>query len=129
MTRYRVLSSVCYKCSACLVKRGSIQDDGFGVDNATRLKLVFEEAKKVKVCSACKTPRAHYKLECLKIRQTIKNGNEESFSYISASAVKDIFQNMRPEDCRFMGFDYPKVRPEYMILSVIPVCALIHFII
>ena len=58
----------------------------------------------------------------LKIRQTIKNSNnEDEISYISPSAVKDIFKRISPEDARFMGFDYPDIKPEYMILSVIPV--------
>lgn len=58
----------------------------------------------------------------LKIRQTIKNSNnEDEVSYISPSAVKDIFKRISPEDARFMGFDYPEIKPEYMILSVIPV--------
>lgn len=42
-------------------------------------------------------------------------------SYISPSAVKDIFKRISPEDARFLGFDYPEIKPEYMILSVIPV--------
>lgn len=60
----------------------------------------------------------------LKIRQTIKNSNnEDEVSYISPSAVKDIFKRISPEDARFLGFDYPEIKPEYMILSVIPVPA------
>ena len=51
----------------------------------------------------------------LKIRQTIKNSNnEDEVSYISPSAVKDIFKRISPEDARFMGFDYPEIKPEYI---------------
>lgn len=51
-----------------------------------------------------------------------EDGQEES-EFISPSKVKDIFRHISPEDARFMGFDYPTVKPEYMILSDIPVSA------
>lgn len=35
--------------------------------------------------------------------------------------MKDLFRKISPEDCRFMGFNYPEIKPEYMILSEIPV--------
>ena len=41
--------------------------------------------------------------------------------YITPSRVKDLFRKISPEDCRFMGFDYPEIKPEYFILSEIPV--------
>ena len=92
------------------------------MDNASRLSRVFDLAKSVKVCPNCQSPRARYRLECLKIFKTVINGESESSCYVSASAVKDAFKEISPEDCRLMGFDYPNVKPEYMILSVIPVC-------
>ena len=51
-----------------------------------------------------------------------EDGQEES-EFISPSKVKDIFRHISPEDARFMGFDSPTVKPEYMILSDIPVSA------
>ena len=51
-----------------------------------------------------------------------EDGQEES-EFISPSKVKDIFRHISPEDARFMGFDYPTVKPEYMIHSDIPVSA------
>lgn len=58
----------------------------------------------------------------LKILITYKNDdNQEVSDYISPSSVKDLFRKISPEDCRFMGFNYPEIKPEYMILSEIPV--------
>ena len=49
-----------------------------------------------------------------------EDGQEES-EFISPSKVKAIFRLISPEDARFMGVDYPTVKPEYILLSDIPV--------
>lgn len=57
----------------------------------------------------------------LRIKQLLEeDGNAEPHE-ISPSQVKDIFRKISEEDARMLGFNYPEIKPEYMILSEIPV--------
>lgn len=67
ISRYRVLSCICYNCGHCLVARGEIPENENEVDNCEKLKRVFNRAKTVKECSrstgGCGCLKAKYKKE------------------------------------------------------------------
>ena len=61
----------------------------------------------------------------MRIKQSLetesKKKSDITYRNIAPSAVKDIFTKIPGEDQRFLGFNYPEIKAEYMILQDIPV--------
>merc|ERR1712083_830479 len=48
-------------------------------------------------------------------------GSGDRKQFLSAQKVSDIFRRMREEDIKVLGFDITWARPEWLLVSVLPV--------
>ena len=56
----------------------------------------------------------------LRIKQILPEEDADPHE-ISPADVKVLFRKIDPDDARMMGFNYPEIKPEYMILHEMPV--------
>ena len=81
-------------------------------------KSVMKEAMKNKECPHCGSP--NYKIELIK-PTTFYEHTEAGVQYLTPSAVRDRLERIPDEDLRLMGMDPESARPEWMVLTVLPV--------
>jgi len=123
----KMLRCVCYWCSSALVDRTS-------VDIIRRFSTVRKKAKlpaaistycKKKKCFKCQGVQPYYEKEQLSIITNWKDAlsalNEEEKKFagtrFNAKVARQILQFVSDDDCRFLGFNPEKTRPEWMILT------------
>ncbi|XP_055335643.1 DNA-directed RNA polymerase II subunit RPB1-like [Paramacrobiotus metropolitanus] len=117
--RLQVVYDICKSKSIC---EGGAEldakkpDDGDGApEDATKKKTGF---------SGCGRYQPRIKRSGLDLFGEWKNLNEdnqERKTPISADRVLEIFRNISDEDCVLLGFDTKFARPEWMVITVLPV--------
>lgn len=141
----KVLSCVCLKCSKLLLhKNEKVIADILNIKKQrARLNEVRNVTKNVTYCQksnyGCGTPVSKIKIEIKKSSLTIKIISETSLTNLTEAdganpdGKKKIRQNITPDlcydilsgisdtDCRILGFDPKKSRPEDMIHKAFPV--------
>ncbi|MHC1631147.1 MAG: DNA-directed RNA polymerase subunit A' [Methanotrichaceae archaeon] len=75
---------------------------------------VFSEARKPKVCPYCGAPQLPIKFE--RPLSYVEDGNK-----LTPSDIRNRFENIPDEDVMAMGMNPKVARPEWMILTVLPV--------
>ncbi|MDY0266537.1 MAG: DNA-directed RNA polymerase subunit A' [Methanimicrococcus sp.] len=118
----KLLRSVCGNCSRLLLSDPqkesylahleSIKDIGHMPDDL--INEVYKEAAKVKKCPYCDAEQNEIKFE--KPTEYIENGER-----LTPTEIRDRFENIPDEDIRVIGMDPENARPEWMILTVLPV--------
>ncbi|WP_445474635.1 DNA-directed RNA polymerase subunit A' [Methanococcoides methylutens] len=118
----KILRSVCCKCSALMLdegkKRGYLEqlskhkDMGHLPDDV--INDVFKEARKPKLCPYCGEAQLDIKFE--KPSEYIEDGHK-----LTPTEIRDRFENITDDDIRVMGMNPDTARPEWMILTVLPV--------
>lgn len=133
----KILGCVCLKCSKIL-KRKDIDltkivhnYSGFG-----RLSVIRQLVKETSTCQNCGTPVAKVKIDQKKSETIIrfivemkmdsaKDGdddpNKKLQRTLTAAECYTILSNISDDDCKILGLDFTKGRPENMILKVLPV--------
>ena len=81
-------------------------------------KEIIKEAMKNKRCPHCGT--LNYKIELIK-PTTFYERMESGVNYLSAAAVRDRLERIPDDDLRLLGIDVENARPEWMVLTVLPV--------
>jgi len=140
----KLLKCVCIRCSNILIDKDNpnILMKLKNKENNARFSAIYTESTKIKKCqhnSACfkMQPNKYEKLLADKI---ITNDVPIAiFADISSEAIKtddpmqknkikikpldcyNIFKRISNADCEFLGFDHKLCRPEWLILSVLPV--------
>jgi DNA-directed RNA polymerase subunit A' len=118
----KALRSVCHNCSRLLLqseKKNQFLDQiektkemGHMPDNV--INEVFKEARKSKICPYCNAEQKEVKFE--KPTDYIEDGRK-----LTPTEIRDRFENIPDEDVRVIGMDPESARPEWMILTVLPV--------
>ena len=118
----KLLRSVCHNCSRLLLASekkaeflqqiGSTKDMGHMPDDV--INDVFKEARKTKVCPYCNAEQKEVKFE--KPTDYIEDGHK-----LSPTEIRDRFESIPDEDVRVLGMDPDSARPEWMVLTVLPV--------
>ncbi|SES67815.1 DNA-directed RNA polymerase, subunit A' [Methanococcoides vulcani] len=118
----KILRSVCCKCSSLMLedskKRDYLEqlskykDMGHLPDDV--INDVFKEARKPKVCPYCGEAQLDIKFE--KPSEYIEDGHK-----LTPTEIRDRFENISDDDIRVMGMNPDTARPEWMILTVLPV--------
>jgi DNA-directed RNA polymerase subunit A' len=118
----KILRAVCCKCSSLLLeeskKRDFLEqlakqkDMGHLPDDV--INNVFKEARKSKTCPYCNEEQLDIKFE--KPSEYIENGHK-----LTPTEIRDRFENISDDDISVMGMDPTTARPEWMILTVLPV--------
>ncbi len=118
----KLLRASCRKCSRILLDLGqkqhfldqlaAVEEIGHRPDDL--INEVFKEASKVKTCPYCKEEQLDIKFE--KPSEYLENGEK-----LTPTEIRDRFENIPDEDIRVIGMDPDNARPEWMILTVLPV--------
>ncbi len=118
----KTLRSICRKCSSLLLEPAkkkeyleqfaTFKEMGHLPDEIA--SNVGKEAAKTKVCPYCGEVQQPIKFE--KPVEYIEDGHK-----LTPSEIRDRFENISDEDVRVMGMDPDSARPEWMILTVLPV--------
>ena len=94
----------------------------FGEVPESFYKFVVKEAMRRKECPYCGA--TNHKIELIKpidFREVIKEDGREYAVPLSSSAVRDRLERIPDEDLVFLGIDPKSARPEWMVLTVLPV--------
>ena len=141
----KILSCVCLKCSKLLIYKNEkdLTEIFKTKTGKNRLNEVSKIAKNVPSCQktnyGCGTPNSKIKLEIKKSTLSVNiiseinlvptgeqgtdgyEGKKKIRQIITASDCLNIFKNISDQDCKMMGMDPTKSRPEDMIHRVFPV--------
>lgn len=122
----KMLRATCRECSALLLD--STQKKQYLSQIRTLKKMeqpieditndAFKEARKPKVCMYCGAPQLEIKVE--KPSTYIEKGNEHDHK-LMPSDIRVRFEKMTDDDIEVMGINPKNTRPEWMILTVLPV--------
>ncbi len=118
----KALRSVCRNCSRLLLedkKKQAFLKQFAKLEEMTHLpdaviSEVFKEARKSKTCPYCGHEQSEIKFE--KPSDYVENGHK-----LTATEIRDRFEHIPDEDIRVMGMNPATARPEWMILTVLPV--------
>ena len=123
----KMLRCVCYWCSSALVDRTA--DDIIRRFSIVRKKVKFPSAIstycKKKKCFKCGGVQPLYEKDQLSLvanwkpvfEQLTEEEKEVARQRFNAKVARQILQFVSADDCRFLGFDPEKTRPEWMILT------------
>ena len=126
---YDILRAVCHKCGKLkiekekkkvLLKKIEKIKEIYGYWQLKKYikKKVFDVARKNKKCPYCGYENPEIKL-VKPYRFYIKVGNEEK--WFTPIEIRSILEKIPEEDYPLIGFDPKNARPEWMILTVLPV--------
>ena len=118
----KVLRAICRDCSRLMLKEnekkmylGQIQElERLGQMTDDMVNKVFSEARKNKTCPYCGAPQQEIKFE--RPLSYIEDGHK-----LTASDIRDRFEKIPDEDIQVMGMNPATARPEWIILTVLPV--------
>lgn len=140
----KILDCICLKCSKLLIYKneGDIQDMLLNTQPKNRLAKVREIIKNVKYCQkanyGCGTPVAKIKVDIKRGTNTISvtaetdlenikdeslqlDGKKKLRQLLTPEIIYDRLKNISDDDCRILGMDPTRSRPESMIHVVFPV--------
>eukprot|EP00908_Phaeocystis_cordata_P025055 Transcript_7512.p1 GENE.Transcript_7512~~Transcript_7512.p1 ORF type:complete len:1701 (-),score=865.25 Transcript_7512:173-5275(-) len=131
----KTLRCVCFSCSAIL--GDDDVDDVKGPDSvqrklaaafkkknpAHRLKAVMDIAKTQKVCWSCQQDQPSFKRDGLSIQAEFKGTDDEAGrkQEVEAEKAHTVLKQISDKDCVKLGFNPEWARPDWMILTVLPV--------
>ncbi len=125
-TIYRVLESTCRECGR--IKLTDEEIEGYMkkfelIENRRKvreklIKEIHKKAKERKVCPHCGAPQYELKFERPTIYWEIRG---EEKHRMMPSEVRDRLERIPDKDLPLLGLDREKSRPEWMVLTVLPV--------
>ena len=140
----KLLKCVCFRCSNLLVDKNNpkLLEKLKGLKGLKRFSEIYNESTKIKKCNhnnACFKiqPKKYEKLLMDKISsndsvllinahlpsEAIKSDNPQENNIIKVRPLDclNIFKRISDEDIEFLGFNVKTCRPEWMLLTVLPV--------
>ncbi|MBI5253029.1 MAG: DNA-directed RNA polymerase subunit A', partial [Euryarchaeota archaeon] len=118
----RLLQATCRKCGRLLLPEEKIEEYREEIKKATKtgksksdvVDELFKAAKPAKKCPYCKEEQLEIKFE--KPTTFVEEKNR-----LSSTDVRERLERIKNEDAGVMGFDLDVARPEWMVLTVLPV--------
>ena len=118
----KILRGICRECSRLMLLEGEKRMYLEQIETLVRLgqttdeivNKVFAEARKHKVCPYCSAPQQEIKFE--RPLAYVEEGHK-----LTASDIRDRFEKIPDEDIKVMGMNPDTARPEWMLLTVLPV--------
>jgi len=133
-TTLKALRCVCFSCSAILGDEqpadGKLSNDAQRLAVATRkknpaqrLRAVMDFAKTKTQCWSCSAPQPNFKRDGLMIAAEFKESTDEHERKIDVHPERahSILKGISDEDAKRLGFDPHYARPDWMVLTVIPI--------
>jgi DNA-directed RNA polymerase II subunit RPB1 len=133
---HKILTCVCKRCSKLLVHKNEdeLKEILKAKSGKERMAYVRIATKNVTNCQTCATQVPKIKIEVKKTSASINivaetepenkdelDGKKKLRYELSPDMVYDILKNISDEDCRSMGMDPERSRPESMVHKVFPV--------
>ncbi|RLF87687.1 DNA-directed RNA polymerase subunit A', partial [Thermococci archaeon] len=130
-TIYRILESTCRECGRIKLTDEEIEEymAKFSVNEARRSEIdalvteIYKKARERMVCPHCGAPQYQIKFERPTIYWEIRR-DEEGKEYrhrMMPSEIRDRLEKIPDKDLPLLGLDPEKSRPEWMVLTVLPV--------
>lgn len=120
----RILECVCLQCSKIPLSNRQKQSILSNSSNAKRMELTKNATKSVSTCNAnndgCGTPKTKIRLLKGKIPVLDSEYNDKHIE-LTPNDIHSIFSNISDEDCRVLGLNPEKTRPEMLIYTVLPI--------
>ncbi len=118
----KILRSTCRKCSRLLLEFSKKEEylahletlKEIGHLPESYINEIFKEARKSKTCPYCAEEQLEIKFE--KPSDYIENGEK-----LTPTEIRDRLENIPDDDVKVMGMNPETARPEWMILTVLPV--------
>lgn len=127
-TTLKILRCVCHYCSKVLCSEATVQALLRVKKPVDRLRRALRETSGAKkVCSketGCGHVQPKYSREAFRIKAILADSGEEggdTKENLDASKVYAIFKRISDEDCRALGFSPEFSRPEWLLVSLLPV--------
>jgi len=118
----KVLQSTCRRCGYLLLNEGQkqqylekineLRETGLSIEDV--VKDVIKEARKVSVCPNCEEQQLEVKYE--KPTRYVEDSHK-----LMPADIRDRFERIPDSDVKILGMDPENVRPEWTILTVLPV--------
>ncbi|MFX1294162.1 MAG: hypothetical protein ACFFD2_04805, partial [Promethearchaeota archaeon] len=121
----KILRAICRKCSRLIIPEDELE--GIEVEeeiNETKIarrskvKTTLKKTQKTSDCPYCGEKQVKIKLEK---PTTFYEKTEAGTNRLNPSEIRDRFERILDEDCRLIGINPEYARPEWMILTVIPI--------
>ena len=118
----KILRAICRDCSRLMLLENEKRMYLEQIETLVRLgqttddvvNKVFSEARKHKVCPYCGAPQQEIKFE--RPLDYVDEGHK-----LTPSDIRDRFEKIPDEDIKVMGMNPDTARPEWMLLTVLPV--------
>ncbi len=125
----KILRAICRKCSRIVLteeelieirtdEEGEYDEDIDFQDRLAFTDTILKRAYKVTTCPYCGDKELKIVLEK---PTTFYEKTEAGFSRLNPSDIRDRFERISDEDCMRLGLNPEYARPEWMILTVLPV--------
>ncbi|MHA1563624.1 MAG: DNA-directed RNA polymerase subunit A', partial [Promethearchaeota archaeon] len=119
----KILRALCSNCSRLLISEDQIQQyrskqknylDIFDENDETIHSEIFKTARKAKECPYCGEPKKKITIEK---PTTIYEDGER----LTPNFLRERLENMNVDDCELVGINPSTARPEWTILTVLPI--------
>ncbi|MHA1266734.1 MAG: DNA-directed RNA polymerase subunit A' [Candidatus Helarchaeota archaeon] len=123
----KILRAICRKCSRLILEEDEIEEiqssrdfesDETDVADRDEILDTLKKAAKLTVCPYCGAKQVKIKLEK---PTTFYEKTEAGTNRLNPSEIRDRFERMTDEDCISLGINPEVARPEWMILTVLPI--------
>ncbi|MHA1269698.1 MAG: DNA-directed RNA polymerase subunit A' [Candidatus Helarchaeota archaeon] len=123
----KILRAICRSCSRIMLSENLYNEykqkldeheSKYGELDKEATKYALKEAIKTQVCPYCKEPQLKIKIEK---PTTYYEKTESGTIRLNPSDIRDRFERISDTDCKLLGINPRYARPEWMILSVLPV--------
>ncbi|MEA2071081.1 MAG: DNA-directed RNA polymerase subunit A' [Asgard group archaeon] len=132
---YKILRAICRECSRILLDEETIYnyrqklqryEKRWGTTSDEIVKEILKEGKKESTCPHCQAQQAKVRLDkpttfYEEIRSEGKKGKVQEKKKLSPSDIRDRLERITDDDCYLLGVNPKLARPEWMILTVLPV--------
>jgi DNA-directed RNA polymerase II subunit RPB1 len=119
----KILSITCHICSSLIIDKNNkkLMNILTRIKKENRIQYIIK-ANTNKTCYKCLRKQPKYSKDGMMIFQTFSlNDGEEKKQKIYASETYEILKNMSDEDIKIMGMSPESSRPEWCILTVLPI--------
>jgi DNA-directed RNA polymerase II subunit RPB1 len=124
----KILRSVCFFCSVALCSAAEQAQCSNIKDPKTRFQHVVGVSRTKKICPGCGGSQPIYSKSQHIIRSDfskVKFSDPDEQAYcnkpFTAAEARQILQNIPDQDLQLLGFNPSRTRPEYFILTILPV--------
>jgi DNA-directed RNA polymerase beta' subunit len=124
------LKCFCFRCSRLIFSEEKLKLLDLNISDKTqRYRKIVDASEKVEICWSCSAQVAKFYIVSpnqdpklmMYYKMFSEKKNKETSIEVNVSEIERVFQKIPDGDVSMFGFNPRKFRPEYLILSIIPV--------